>query len=377
MGGRAYCAARQFPIDLDGMNGAALDFPVFKTKVPRLEKKFALEDPASRREYFIAKAGAEIKKLRHYLQGGTFVAFLLGPKNSGKGTYTKLFMEAVGGEGTAHISVGDIVRNVHRDLGDAAKRDELLTFLRRRYRGFISVEQALDGILGRDTTTLLPTEVILALVERELDRVGRKAVFIDGFPRDIGQVSYSLYFRALMGYRDDPDFFTFIDVPAAVIDERMKYRVVCPRCQTPRNLRVLRTKEVGYDQANGIFYLVCDNPACCGERLVSKEGDSLGIEAIRDRIEIDRAVMATLLKIEGVPKAYLRNSVPIDMANHYVDDYEITPAYRYEWDEKTRQVKFIEEPWVITDDSGRPSYSLLPAAVTVGLIKQTAAVLGL
>ena len=253
-----------------------ISFPVFKTKVSGVSEKFLLEDPAERRKYFDAKAGPEIEKLRSYLRDNTFVAFLLGPKNSGKGTYSKLFMEALGGDSVAHISVGDIVRSVHKDI-EAGKEKELIAFLRVRYRGFITIEKALDVILGRDTKTLLPTEVILALVEREIDRIGRRAVFVDGFPRNLDQVSYSLYFRALIGYRDDPDFFVFIDVPEAVIDERMRYRVICPVCQTPRNTKLLRTRDVGYDEAKKSFYLICDSGLCGGASMIPKEGDELGI----------------------------------------------------------------------------------------------------
>ena len=75
----------------------------------------------------------------------------------------------------------------------------------------------------------------------------KKALFIDGFPRDLDQVSYSLFFRDLIGYRADPDIFILIDVPNSVIDERIKYRVVCPKCHTPRNLKLLATKQVEYD----------------------------------------------------------------------------------------------------------------------------------
>jgi len=352
--------------------------PIFKTKIEGVLQSFQLEDPVERRKYFEAKAGKEIEKLREWLNKNTFVGFLLGPKNSGKGTYSKLFMEAVGSEGVSHISVGDIVRSVHKDLGDEYRKAELLTFLKRRYRGFISIEKALDVILGRDTKTLLPTEIILALVEREIDRIGKKAIFIDGFPRNLDQISYSLYFRALIGYRDDPDFLVFIDVPEAVIDERMKYRVVCPICQTPRNTKLLRTKEVVYDEKEKKFYLLCDNPSCDGFgklRMISKEGDELGIEAIRDRIEIDGKVMKTLMGLEGVPKVYLRNSIPVEKAKEYIDDYEITPAYRYE--KEGSEVKVIEEPWIIKDDEGVESYSLLPAPVALSLIKQISQILGL
>lgn len=354
-------------------------FPVFKTKGVAGSPRYKLEDPAERRKYFEAKARPEIEKIRAYLDGGnTFVGFLLGKKNSGKGTYAKLFMEAIGVDRVAHISVGDIVRDVHKSLETEADKRALVSFLEKRYRGFITIEKALDVILGRDTATLLPTEIILALVEREMARLGRKAVFIDGFPRNLDQVSYSLYFRTLMGYRDDPDFFVFIHVPESIIDERMKHRVICPSCHTPRNPRLLRTKDIGYDAQKKEFFLICDHPACPGpdKRMVSKEGDSLGIEAIRDRIEVDENVMRTLLDLQGVSKIYLRNAVPVASAQDVVDDYEITPGYRYALGEDQRTVRVIEEPWIVKDDEGVESYSLLPAAIVVSFIKQTAKVLG-
>lgn len=349
------------------------EFPIFKTKLGG--PVFRLEDPVERHKYFEHKAGPEIEKLRDYLKSGTFVAILLGKKNSGKGTYTKLFMEAMGGDRVAHVSIGDVVRNAHKELQDTSRRAELVNFLNKKYRGFLTVDEVINVILGRDTKTLLPTEAILALAEREIDRAGRKAVFVDGFPRSLDQVSYSLYLRSIMGYRDDPDFLVFIDLPDAVIDERMKYRVICPKCQTPRNLKLLRTKEVGYDKNANKFYLMCDNAGCGKAIMVPKEGDELGIEAIRDRVEADDRVMRTLLDLKGVPKILLRNSVPKSSAEETVDDYEITPAYRYE--QVSGVVKVIEEPWTVKDENGVEVYSLLPAAVAVSLIKQVARSLNL
>lgn len=352
-------------------------FPIFKTKIKGETRVFALDDPVERRKYFNLKARPEIEKLRIYLKKNTFVGFLLGKKNSGKGTYSKLFAEAIGPKYIQHISVGDIVRAVHSDFKNSSKRKDLMSSLKKSYRGFMPLEDAIKALLRRSTKGLLPTELILTLVEREISRVGRKAIFIDGFPRNPDQVSYSLYFRHLMGYRDDPDFFVFIDVPEAVVDERMKYRVVCPKCHTPRNIKLLRTKEIGYDANKKEFYLICDNSSCGGGRMVSKEGDELGIEAVRERIEIDDVVMQMLMGLEGVPKIFLRNAIPTASAKEYVDDYEITPAYRYEWDLKSKQVRVIEEPWVVTDEKGNPSYSLLPPPIVVSFIVQTARVLGL
>lgn len=73
----------------------------------------------------------------------------------------------------------------------------------------------------------------------------------------------------------------------------------------------------------------------------------------------------------------LRNSIPIGEVEANVDPYEITPAYRYIWEDDLKKVRVIEEPWAVKDDEGILSYSLLPAAVAVSLIKQTASVLGL
>lgn len=354
-----------------------MNFPLFKTKREG-SPAFRLEDPAERRKYFDLKAGPEIEKIREYLRSGTFVGFLLGKKNSGKGTYSKLFMEAIAGDRVGHISVGDIVRSVHKDLESESSKSALVEFLKARYRGFITIEHALDIILGRDTKTLLPTEITIALVEREIDRMGRKAIFIDGFPRNLDQISYSLYFRTIIGYRDDPDFFVFIDLPNTVIDARMKTRVVCPVCKTPRSLQLLRTKEIGYDKKTKEFYLICDNSVCASRaRMVAKEGDDLGIEEIRDRIEVDDTVMRQLLELQGVPKVLLRNTIPLEKARDVADEYEITPSYRYEWDERGKKINVIEEPWVIADDDGIPSNSLQAAPVVVSLIKQVSAILGL
>ena len=125
-----------------------IQFPLFKTKNEEITQAFNLEDPVGRREDFEAKAGEEITKIREFLEGNTFIAILLGKKNSGKGTYTKLFIDAVGSERVAHLSIGDIVRDVHTDLSSPNKKQELTDYLKNRYRGFIAIDKikaALEG----------------------------------------------------------------------------------------------------------------------------------------------------------------------------------------------------------------------------------------
>lgn len=353
-----------------------IDFPIFKTKTEGVTQKFNLSDPAGREKYFKAKAGEEIQKLRNYLDKNTFVAFLMGKKNSGKGTYSKLFMEAIGTENIAHLSVGDIVRDVHANLASEEKKRVFMEFLNKNYRGFHSLDEIIRLIEGRSQSALISTELIIALIKYEISKMPKKAIFIDGFPRGLDQINYSLFLKDLLGYRDDPDFFVFIDLPETIINERIKYRVICPICKTPRSTKLFATREAGYDESTKQFYLMCDNPSCGKARMVPKEGDELGIEPIRARLEVDNQIFKQLLKLEGVPKVYLRNAIPVDKADEYVDDYEITPEYCYELDD-SGNVGIIEKPWTINNDEGVSSRSLLPAAVVVSMIKQIAKELNL
>jgi adenylate kinase family enzyme len=352
-----------------------MKFPIFKTKIEGLTKKFDLTKPKEQREYFELKAGEEIKKLREYLKTNTFVAYLLGKKNSGKGTYSKMFAEVVWPEKIEHFSVGDMVRELDGELADSEKKKELINFLEKNYRGRFSLDEIIRDLEKRDTKTLRPTELILSLVKREMGKREKKALFIDGFPRDLDQISYSLFFRDLIGYRDDPDVFVLVDVPEKVIDERIKWRRVCPTCQKTGNLKLLPTSKVGYDKEKKEFYLICENPNCREAKMVEKEGDKLGIEPIRKRLEMDEKLIEQALSLYGIPKVLLRNSVPVSEAEKYVDDYEITPEYFFDWD--GQNVKIKKRVFITQDDEGIPSYSLLPQPVVVSLMKQMVAVLNL
>jgi len=353
-----------------------LDFPLFKTKSD-VYKKFDLTDFNDRQEYFEYKAGPEIKKLREYLKDNTFIAYLMGKKSSGKGTYAKMLAEVVAPERIAHFSIGDMIRSFDEIIKNPEKRKEIEDFLKNNYRGFLPLEKIMESWDKRSTKTLLPTELILALAKREISKLGRKAIFIDGFPRDIDQVSYSLFFRDLIDYRQDPDVFILIDVPSSVIDERIKYRVICPLCNTSRNTKLLATKKIEYDDPEGTpkFYLVCDNSACSGARMVTKEGDERGIGPIKERLEKDEMLIKEAYNLQGIPKVLLRNAMPADKTKEFTDDYEITPEYIYKWNGSN--VETSEKPWEVSDDEGVASNSLMPRPVAVSLIKQLVKVLGI
>ena len=355
-----------------------LDFPLFKTKSDTY-KKFDLTDFNGRKEYFEYKAGPEIKKLREYLENNTFIAYLMGKKSSGKGTYAKMLAEVVAKDKIAHFSIGDMIRSFDETIRDESKKKDLVEFLKKNYRGFLPLEKIMEALETRSTKVLLPTELILALAKREIAKLGKKTIFIDGFPRDLDQVSYALFFRDLIGYREDADVFVLIDVPTTVVDERVKTRVICPLCNNSRSLKLLPTKKVEHDDPDNSgtpkFYLVCDNSGCPGARMVPKEGDENGIAPIKERLDKDEMLIREAYKLQGIPKVLLRNTIPVAKTKETADDYEITPEFSYKFE--NNKVETLEKPWEVKDDEGVLSNSLMPPPVVVSLIKQLVQVLGL
>jgi adenylate kinase family enzyme len=350
-----------------------LEFPLIGTKVAGLTKKFDLNSPEGRAAYFEAKAGTEIEKIRKYLDKNTFVAYLIGKKNSGKGTYSQIFTEIFGADKIALVSIGDVVRNTSDDWENFKKSDKFER-LKRLYRGYISFDDACDALTGRTQSKLLPTEFVLALLKLTIEDLKGKTLFIDGLPRELDQVSYSLYFRDLIGYREDPDMFILIDIPESVIDERIKYRVVCPNCKNTRNIKLLITSKYEYDKKTKKFYLLCDSPRCTGGfRMEPKEGDSLGIGPIRDRLDKDEEILRKAFALHGIPKVLLRNHVAEAESDTYFDDYEITPEYSFKLNGE--KIEVVEKPWSVKDDNGISSVSLLSAPVVVSMLKQIAEIL--
>jgi len=288
-----------------------------------------------------------------------------------------MFTEVVSPEKVEHFSVGDMIRRIDEELKDKKRKKELIKFLEENYRGWLSIKELIKNLEKRNTETLLPTELILVLIKREIGKKKKKTLFIDGFPRDLDQINFSLFFRDLIGYRADPDFFVLIDVPESVIDERIKWRRVCPICQTSRNFKLLPTSKIEYNRKEKKFYLLCDNPRCRPVRLITKEGDEKGIKPIKERLKKDEKLIKQAISLCGIPKVFLRNSIPKSLSRDYIDDYEITPEYIYKWDDKNKKVIIEEKPWMVLDDDGKPSYSLLPPPVVVSLIKQITEVLNL
>lgn len=337
-------------------------------------KAYDLDSIAERRLYYQDKVGPEIEFLRDYFRNNTFLAYWLAPKQAGKGTYMNGLKEIFGTEIFTHISVGDLVRSADVEFQAKGKKSEVYTYATQNYRGDMQLDDAFKALTGRSTKTLVPTELIMALLRQAIEKNTKKSLFIDGFPRNLDQVSYSLYFRELVNYRNDPDIFILINAPVTVLDERMKQRRTCLTCGNSRNMITLPTQEIGYDKERDEYYLVCDLPGCKGGRMVAKEGDHLGLETIKDRILADIDVMKRARNLYGIPKIELFNSLEKGKAFDYVDEYECTSECVYSHDSKGK-VKVSKELWEVEDGAQR-YYSLLPAAVVVQLVKQLAGVLG-
>jgi adenylate kinase family enzyme len=345
-----------------------VDYTWMKTRSADTDgKEYDLLSPAGRRLYFNAKIGDELEKLREFLDNNTFIAYLLAPKLAGKGTYTGMLMEAVGSKYFEVVSVGDLVRDYQAEFNDKGKDADIYKYMKENYRGMMDLDEAFDAFVGSNQKKLAPTEFILSLIKGKIDEIGHKTIFLDGFPRKADQLAYSLYFRELINYREDPDFFVLINLPLAVIDARLKGRRMCPKCRTSRNIQLLPTTKVNYDEDEQGYYLVCDNPECESLRMEAKKGDDKGLDLIKERIENDLELVQMARNMYGIPKIELFNSLQKDKADLYVEEYEVTKEYvhNHEGEEVTTE----EKPFTVEVD-GTEYYSLLPAPVIVQYVRQ-------
>lgn len=348
-----------------------VDYMWMKTKTDG--KEYDIYGPAGRKEYFEAKIGKELKLLREFLKDNTFVAYMLGPKMSGKGSYTAMLKEALGGDFIELVSVGDLVREAHEEYLKDGKESDIYKYAVKNYRGNIHVDEAIDAMLNRTQSALMPTNMILTIIKRKIDKIGRKTVFIDGFPRDLDQVSLSLYFRDLINYRNDPDCFVLINLPNEIIDARIRGRRICPTCKTSRNI-VLAPSTLQEKKEDGSVVLMCDNTECKPQEMVKKEGDDKGIGLIADRIIIDLQVMEAARKMHGIPKIELYNSVEKAKALELSDEYEYTVEHEY----KTEKGEIVHttKPFSVVND-GVEYLSYMQAVVVIPFVRQLCDIFGL
>ena len=176
---------------------------------------------------------------------------IMGVQGCGKGTQAKLLKEAFD---LVHISVGDIFRwhiQSHTKLGARIKR--------------IMAE----GQLVSD-------DMVEEVVKQRLDQHDWNYGFIlDGFPRNSRQAAFFLE-----SY--DIDAVLLIEVPDAVVQERILNRRLCPKCGLDYNLIFHRPAVAN----------TCD---VCGTELVARPDDTP--EAVRSRLQDFHAKTQPILEL--------------------------------------------------------------------------------
>ena len=164
---------------------------------------------------------------------------IMGVQGCGKGTQASLLKEALD---LVHISVGDIFRwhiQSHTKLGARIKR-----------------------IMAEGQ--LVPDDIVEEVVKQRLEQHDWNFGFIlDGFPRNSRQ---ALFF--LENY--DIDAVLLVEVPDAVVQERILNRRLCPKCGLDYNLIFHRPTAAN----------TCD---VCGEALNARPDDTP--EAVRARLQ--------------------------------------------------------------------------------------------
>ena len=163
---------------------------------------------------------------------------VMGPQGCGKGTQAKLLIKDFD---LVHISVGDIFR----------WHVQSRTKLGARVRRIVASGQ------------LVPDQLVDDVVRERLDQHDWNHGFIlDGFPRNEAQALFFLE-------RYDVDAVILIDVPDAVVMERILSRRLCSNCGLDYNLIFLRP----------VVTDVCD---VCKGRLVARADDTL--QAVAERL---------------------------------------------------------------------------------------------
>lgn len=163
---------------------------------------------------------------------------IFGRQGAGKGTQSTLL---AGHYGAPHISTGDMLREA------VAAGTEF----GRKAKEFMDAGQ------------LLPDDVMLGVVEERLDQpdVRANGFLLDGFPRTVPQAEALATLTTV-------DLAIDLDVPEAVVLERMSSRRVCEGCG----------RIFSVDTLDGAT--TCEE---CGGRLVQRDDDRP--EAIAKRLE--------------------------------------------------------------------------------------------
>lgn len=168
-------------------------------------------------------------------------AILIGAPGAGKGTQADILTSV---HGLKHIASGDLLREAVRQgtpLGQQAK-----AFM--------------------DRGELVPDDLVVQMIRATLDQspdAARRGVIFDGFPRTLEQA------RALEAAGQSIDAVLYLDVPQAILMERLTKRYQCGDCGAIYNWGVNPPKVEGLcDRCEGgLYQRMDDNELTVAHRL--------------------------------------------------------------------------------------------------------------
>ncbi len=170
---------------------------------------------------------------------------LLGPPGAGKGTQAKFISERYH---LPHISTGDLfMRNMTNKTPLGLKAKEYM-----------------------DQGLLVPDHLTIDLVKDRLEEEDAKVGYLlDGFPRTVNQAKVLCDLLDEMG--ESLDGALLIDVPSAVLRQRMPGRRICPACGATYHV------DFNPSEVDGI----CDR---CHHELIQRRDDRE--EAVEERLRV-------------------------------------------------------------------------------------------
>lgn len=304
------------------------------------------------------------------LKQNPLLLFVIGQKASGKGTRTKLLQKALPGH-FEHVAVGDLARELQKRLQDEGVEkiaEELVDHLPSN----LSPEQIndlLEPFIELEGSKLKSTEVILSLVKKALSEMPEKSIILDGFPRSPEQIEHALNLIDHFEQEGYNPLFVDIETPYEVRDMRMKGRRVCPECANSKNLLLWPSDLAEYDPETNEVYMLCDNDGCERVRLVEKDYDAEGAEAMAERDQITQNMVDHLKEHHGHRTVSISNAIPVHQAHQY-EPHDITEVTRFAWDPEKQEVTKKNEPWVIKDTEGNDAYSGYPETWVVDFLKE-------
>ena len=171
------------------------------------------------------------------------IILFLGPPGAGKGTQCKMLVDDYK---LKHLSSGDILRRERQAGSDLGKKAQ--TYM--------------------DKGQLVPDEVMVALMVKEMNSQETEGFILDGFPRTIVQAQ--ALEQALNNNNQKIDLVLNLQVDDEKLKNRITGRRSCPKCGTAYHISFNPPKAEGQ----------CDNG--CGN-LTQRPDDTA--EVVRNRIE--------------------------------------------------------------------------------------------